>query len=212
MTKGREWIRACAGVCALLLLFGTVISFFFDPYVPEDVRGELPENALITDSARDPWLSVDEKGAACVYAERCVYLDELVIPEAINGIKVITFYTDSSQPAPWIRKITLPSTLRHMSEFPFHEWDGLEEIVFKEGIKDLSRMYIGTKPNLKKLVIPSSVKSIRYGLLETTPETLEIHFGGTEEQWLAMGAPAEQLLRKYTVIYESNGIDAQEQE
>ena len=118
MTKGREWIRACAGVCALLLLFGTVISFFFDPYVPEDVRGELPENALITDSARDPWLSVDEKGAACVYAERCVYLDELVIPEAINGIKVITFYpllslerNSSSKKVPYRATNTLLSDL-----------------------------------------------------------------------------------------------------
>ena len=71
-------------------------------------------------------------------------------------------------------------------------------------------MYIGTKPNLEKLVLPSTVTSLRKDVLNQTPETLVIHFGGTEEQWLAIGSVAKTLSEKYTVIYESDGSEPEE--
>lgn len=208
MSKSRMIISITAGVCALLLLLGTVISFFIQPSLSDEMKASLPEGALATDSARTPWLSATKDGRARVHSEQCVYLKELVIPEVVNDIVITGFYDvpDGRTPS-WIKKIVLPSTMRNMGEFPFHEWDGLEEIVFKDGIEDLSKMHIGTRPNLKKLVIPASVTGIlRPWVLEDTPsEQLEIHYGGTEAEWAALGEHAAALAEKYTVVYESNG-------
>lgn len=206
MSKARNIIRAIAGAAALLLIFGTVLSFFQPSAVPDEIMEGLPEGSLVSDSARTPWLSATKDGRVRVHSEQCVYLRELVIPEVVNGIVVTGFQgiPEGRKPS-WIKKITLPQTMRSMGEFPFHEWSGLEEIVFKEGIEDLSKMHIGTKENLKKLVLPSTVKSLRGGFLGETPSDLVIHFGGTEEEWLALGKEAKTLAEKYTVIYESNG-------
>lgn len=207
MSKAREWLRLVAGACALIVLFGAVISFFFSADAPDGDGEDLPDGALVTDSAKTPWISVDKNGAARISAERCAYYKELVIPEAVNGITVTALVPDLDEPAPWIEKITFPTTMRDVGEFPFHGWDSLEQIVFLDGIEDLSDMWIGTKPSLEKLVIPASVTALKPGLLDKTPQSLVIHFGGTEEAWAAMGAATQDLSEKYTVVFESDGTE-----
>ena len=209
MCKAREWTRAIAGVCAILLLLGTVISFLLPEKDPNSGTEGTPP---ATDSARDPWLSVSADGVATVDASECLKYKELVIPQTINGVPVTGFETDLENPAKWVESITLPSSLRHMGEYPLHRWDGLQEIVILEGIEDLSNVWFGTKPNLKKLVIPASVTALREGTLNETPETLVVHYGGTEEAWLAMGNAAKEISEKYTVIFESDGVENEENE
>lgn len=210
MSKTREWIRAAACVAMILLMIGTVVSFFVYPYFSDQsMRDKLGVGAIVTDSARDPWITVDEQGVAYINSANCRYVDELVIPESVNEIPVVTFASfekPTSPPPVWIERITFPTTLREIGEFPFHQWDALREITFKEGIEDLSRLYIGPHERLEKLVLPASVKSLRPGVLEGAPETLVIHFGGTEEQWRAIGDTACALSERFTVVYESDGM------
>lgn len=204
MGRGRKGLRAVAACAVLLLILATVSSYFLPPALPDEFKDGLPEGYTASTSARDGWLSVDAEGVARVHPERCVYKRELVIPEVINGIQVTGFYCDFENSAPWIEKITFAATMETVGEFPLHKWSGLREIVFKEGTKDLSNTYLGTKSSLEKLVIPASVTSLRYELVNA-PESLVIHFGGTEEEWAALGQGAKHLSEKYTVVFSSDG-------
>ena len=205
MGRGRRGIRVIAAAAVLLLMVGTLISFFLPPDLPEEYEDALPEGYSASDSAKDPWLSVEKDGTVRVHPERCVHLSELEIPEVVNGIKVTAFYCTTEESAPWIKRIVFPSTITAIGAFPLHKWNGLEEIVFKEGLEDLSETFLMTKPNLKKLVLPSSLKTLNPEFLKKGADALVIHFGGTEEEWLALGKGATALSEKYTVIFESNG-------
>lgn len=207
MGKGRRGIRIAASAVVLLLMMGTLISFFLSPSLPKEYKEGLPEGYSASDSARDPWLSVEKDGTARVHPERCVHLTELVIPEVVNGIKVTAFYCSTEVSAPWIEKITFASTIRAVGEFPLHKWSGLKEIVFKEGTEDLSKTYLLTKPSLEKLVLPASLKALNPEFLKKGADNLVIYFGGTEEEWLALGKGALSLSAAYTVVFESNGAE-----
>lgn len=205
MGRGRKGLRAVAACAVLLLILATVSSYFLPPALPDEFKDGLPEGYTASTSARDGWLSVDAEGVARVHPDRCVYKRELVIPEVINGIKVTGFYCDLENSAPWIEKITFAATMETVGEFPLHKWSGLREIVFKDGIRDLSDTYLGNKKNLKKLVIPASVTALRQDFLLSGAEDLVVHFGGTEEEWAALGQGATRLSEKYTVVFSSDG-------
>ena len=200
MGRGRKGLRAVAACAVLLLILATVLSYFLPPELPDEFKDGLPEGYTASSSARDAWLSVDAEGVARVHPERCVYKRELVIPEVINGIKVTGFYCDTENSAPWIEKITFAATIETVGEFPLHKWSGLREIVFKEGTRDLSKTYLGTKKNLKKLVIPKSVTSMRADFLLDGAQDMVVHFGGSEAEWQALGRGAARLSEKYTVV------------
>ena len=161
MGRIRKGIRTAAATIVLLLILLTVISYFLPASLPDEYKDGLPEGYLATDSARSPWLSVDADGTARVHPERCVHKKEIVIPEVINGVKVTGYYCDLETPAPWVEKITFAATIDKMSDFPVHRWTGLKEIVFKDGVTDLSSTYLGTKASLEKLVIPPQCRRSR---------------------------------------------------
>ncbi len=201
MGRTRKGLCTVAAVAVLLLILGTVASYFLPPELPSEFKDGLPEGYTASSSARDGWLSVDADGVARVHPERCVYKRELVIPEVVNGIKVTGFYCNTAESAPWIEKITFAATIEEMGEFPLHMWSGLREIVFKEGTKDLSKTYLGNKKNLTKLVIPASVTTLRHDFLLSGAEDLVIYFGGTETEWQALGKGAARLSENYTVVF-----------
>lgn len=196
MSKMRQYLRAVAGASALLLLLLTIASYLY---------AAMSQGGSSTSSARDPWLKVSADGEVSINAEECLSYERLVIPEVVNDITVTGFTCSTERPADWVESITLPKTLRRMSDFPLHNWDGLREIVIEEGIKDMSNVWLGTKPKLEKLVIPASVTSMREGTLLETPEGLTVYYGGTEEAWLSMGNAAKMISEKYTVVFESDG-------
>ena len=207
MTRGRRITRAIAVSVAMALFFATLIAFFVLPFFSDRrMRKELGNpDAYVTDTARSPWLYVDENGNARIKAEKCFGMEEIVIPDVINGV-IVTRYDSEFTPIPWwIKRITFPSTLRSIEDFPFHKWTDIEEIVFQEGIEDLSTFYLGARQNLKKLVLPATVKSLRADVLKGANAELVVHFGGTEEEWLAIGKAAVRISEEFTVVFESNG-------
>ncbi len=204
MTRGRSILRAAVGVIMSALFFLSIIAFFVMPIIKDrEARAMLDDpDAFVTDTARDPWIYVDENGVAMLNSDRCLGMEEIVIPDAVNGVTVTSFDMHYYHAPDWVKKVTFPSTLRTIAAFPFHQWDGIEEIVFQEGVEDLSLLVIGQKEHLRKLVLPRSVKAINAGIFSYKEHPVEICYAGTEEEWLALGSAAEKLSAKHTVIYE----------
>lgn len=207
MTRGRRITRTVAVGVAMTLFFTTLIAFFVGPYIWDARMRRMlgDENAVVTDTARTPWIYVDENGVATPDASSCLGKEELVIPSAVNGIKVTGFDMNFTPPPYWVKRITFPPTLRSIGSFPFKDWSDIEEIVFEEGIEDLSMLHIGGKKKLCRLVLPASVKSVCRGMLTGASPDLVVYFGGTEAEWLAMGKATEEISQSFTVIFESDG-------
>jgi len=211
MTKGFRVLRTVSASLAVLLIVATVLSFFIVPRISDRKMREMlgDENAYVTDTARDPWIYVTEDGVAKLNAEHCLGMEEIIIPDAVNGIAVTSYDLDFKKPPAWVKRVVFPKTMQTIAEFPFHQWTGIEEIIFSEGITEFSRMHLGEKENLKKLVLPRSIDGLRYDVIKEAHPDLVIYYGGTEEEWLALGAGAKELSKKYTVVFESNGEEFQ---
>lgn len=207
MGKARKRFRVFCAVLMALVIVGTIAGFFWEPYFSDRATRAMlkDEDAYVTDTARSPWLYVDENGVATLNSDACFGMTEIVIPDAINGIRVTSFDMYFASPPHWVKKITFPKGMRAVGDFAFHQWSEIEEIVFKEGIEDLSNFYIGAKQKLKKLVLPRSVTALKVGFLDGANPALVVHFGGTEEEWLAMGRAAEKVLLQHTVVFLSEG-------
>ena len=84
MDKKRKLLRTVSATCVLLLMLGTLLSFFFAPRIADArTRKELglPEDAFVTDTARSPWICLDENGSATLYGDKMGGRTTLKIPE-----------------------------------------------------------------------------------------------------------------------------------
>ena len=207
MGKTRRRFRVFCAVLMALVIIGAVAGFFWEPYFSDRATRAMlkDEDAYVTDTARSPWLYVDENGVLTLYSDACIGKTEIIIPDAVNGIRVDSFDMNFSPPPHWVKKITFSKSMRHVGDFVFHQWSEIEEIVFKEGIEDLSNFYIGAKQKLKKLVLPRSVTALKVGFLNGANPDLVVHFGGSEEEWFAMGQAAELVSLAHTVVFLSDG-------
>ena len=208
MPKGLKVLRAVSVVLSLVLIVGTVVSFFLAPSFQDAImRKKLGDpDAIVTDTARSPWIYVNENGVARIESDVCYGMDEIVIPDAVNGIAVVSFDMEYKKAPAWVKRVVFPKTLRSVCDFPFYTWSGIEEIVFSEGIEDLSNMHISEKAQLKKLVLPRSLRKIKATTLPRAHEDFTIYYAGTKEEWLAVEGGA-YLLTQYPVVFESNGVE-----
>jgi hypothetical protein len=94
-------------------------------------------------------------------------LVNLVIPEYVQGRQVITIPTSfTSANAPTIDKfvgaIYLPNSVNVISDEAFNNFQG-ERIVLNEGIVTIGNNAFANTPNLKEIIIPSTVQTIKAG-------------------------------------------------
>ena len=204
MTKGKRILRAVFGVIMSALFFLSIVAFFVMPTIRDREAREMlgDPDAFVTDTARDSWIFVDEGGVAAVYADRCFGKEELTIPSAVNGVAVTGFDFRYKAKPVWVKKITFPPTLRSIETYLFASWDGIEEIVFEDGIEDLSNLSIGQRERLDRLVLPRSVKKINKGIFSYKDHCVKVCYAGTEEEWLAIGDSAAYIAERYTMVYE----------
>ena len=183
MTKGKRILRAVFGVIMSALFFLSIVAFFVMPAIRDHEAREMlgDPDAFVTDTARDPWIYVDENGVATLNSDRCLGMEEIVIPASVNGIAVTGYSSHFTAKPVWVKKITFPSTLRQIEDFPFHKWDAIEQIVFDEGIEDLSSLTVGQRAKLTRLVLPHSLKKINKGIFSYKEHPVEICYAGTKE-------------------------------
>lgn len=210
MDKKRKLLRTVSATCVLLLMLGTLLSFFFAPCIA-DVRTRkelgLPEDAFVTDTARSPWIYITEEGGIRLYGEHMDGMETLVIPSAVNGILVTNFDHSAVLPREAnIRTIVFPKSFDPRigdQTYWFASWESLEVIAFEEGTTDLSKLAIYEMPALRELYLPRSMTGMYAWSLKTCGENVTVYYAGTEEEWWALGDFAKTTSGKYPVVFET---------
>ena len=203
-------LRRVSVLLVFLLMVGTLLSHFVLPSI-EDERARkkygLPD-ARVTDTARTPYLCVNEVGQAAFAPDVCGDLETLVVPEIINGIVVRNFSLSriAGQPER-IRTLVLPRTYdptvggQHLM---IDSWDSLKTIVVPEGVQDVSMVRLTDNASLKDVYLPRSIERVYKDLLDKQGEGTVLHYAGSEEEWLALGSSAKYIAEHETVVYHSS--------
>ncbi|MBQ9735196.1 MAG: hypothetical protein IJV96_00235 [Clostridia bacterium] len=207
MSESKRRLQILSAGAVLLLMLGTLLSFFIRPLVEDaKVREALGDpDVTVTDTARSPWIYTDEKGVFTLYPYKILFSDTLIIPDVTNGY-ANSILKKIDYPVFRIRTVVVPKTIAFMPDKYgiFDDWLELETVVFAEGSTELIRLNFGNVPALKAVYLPASITYFK-GL--TVPDTvaaqLTVHYAGTEEEWLALGATAEKVAASYTMQYES---------
>ncbi len=204
MDAKRLRLKHIAVLVMLLVLVGTLLSFFIAPVVSDKRTRErlgLPEDAFVTDTGRDPWVYVTEAGSVYLYGDKMFGIKRLYIPSAVNGIpldSVTLFYHKPES----IEAVILPATINAAKTFnAFRGWTGMRTLVFSSGTEDVSGSYIIYMPDLEEIYLPASIKKIDKNFLKEDGVTL--YYAGTEEEWLALGDGAKRLMAEHTVVFET---------
>jgi hypothetical protein len=198
MDKKRLWIQRIGALCMMLTLLVTVVSFFVvgptAPSVDTDKNPDTPKPD-VTDTVRSPWISVDKEGLVTLYPENMLGMTDLVIPDAVDGIRVTGFAKAPVEAHPRkIKSIIFPAGFSATQTFYFREWESLETVVFSEGIEDLTGLWIIGMPSLREIYIPKTLTGAFYEYsLKNCGEHVTIYYAGTEEEWASLGALAERL-------------------
>ena len=213
MDAKRLRLKHIAVVVILLLMLGTFLSFFITPAVSDArTRKELglPDDAIVTDTARSPWVYVDEEGGVTLNTEYMIGMDTVVIPDAVNGVLVTGKAEGAAiSPASQVRTIVFPKRFSVSSPdgktgiFWFGNWDRLETVVFEEGAYDLTGVAIYAMPALKEVYLPKSATGLYAWSFNDCPADVTVYYAGTEEEWAALGNFAKNVSKKHTVVFET---------
>ena len=137
-------------------------SYVEVPGVPTLVkmRADLNLYAFWTSS---PVLTNTSSGIVSIQSAHRANLVNLVIPESVNGIKVITIpsaFISSNQPInDFLASVYLPTSVNTVSASAFNNFKG-ETIVLNEGLLSIGSSAFAETPNLKEIIIPSTVTTI----------------------------------------------------
>ena len=207
MTEKKRRMQTVSACVILLLMLGTLLSYFILPAV-EDARIRetcKDPDVTVTDTARSPWIYTNSQCVFRVYPDKHLLSDTLVVPEVTNGYPNKSF-TYPDYPIVRIKTLVLPRTVTFWAVQGglCHDWLALETLVLSDGIEEVPAMTFGNVPALREIYLPASVTYLK-GI--TVPDEVApgftVHYAGTEEEWLALGAAAQRLSEIYTVRYES---------
>lgn len=191
-------ICACA---ALVLILATLLSFFVAPPIKDAITRRtlgLPADAFVTDTARDPWIYVNDEGEIFFHFDMAPTRTEFVLPDAVNGVRLKRFVGGSKAN---VKRITMPKYLTVNEEMVYMQpWSYLETIVFPEGVEDISSLSIYDMPVLTAVYLPRSLKKI-YKSIFRGCDSVVLYYAGTEEEWLAKGDDARELYGKRQMVF-----------
>lgn len=208
MDEKKIRVRKVAAVAVLALLVGTLLSYFIiTPVRDARTRAMLGDpDAYVTDTARSPWIYADENGTVTLYPEHMGGMTELVIPDAVNGVKVTGFsHSLSGRYLSKVKVFAFPSDFSANGEemLSVHDCATVETLVFPEGVTDLSMLDIADAPSLKEIYFPTTLASICTYCVRRCGENVTVYYAGTEAEWRALGQSAENLSKKCTVVFET---------
>lgn len=120
-------------------------------------------------------------------------LENIEIPHSVTEIGDYAFN------GPPLKSINIPDSVTKIGDGAFR-WDStLEEIVIPEGVKIMGDYIFAYAKPLKKVTLPESLESIGKRVFFST-SIEEIHFGGTKEQWEALGIQPDTI-SETTIIF-----------
>ena len=204
--KARVLFRTVFIVIFFLLLVGTTVYMLTAPEKEDArIREELGDPlAFVTDTARSPWIHVGEDGVPHVYHEDCIGFTVLRLPEVVNGVSVSHIGNAFQLAMPDVERLIFPSTVTHPRiDVSFIKWTSLKEIVFREGVQDMTSTLLYATDALEAIYFPKSLSALGWSVLREGEGNPTIYYAGTEEEWLALGSNAKRIAGKYTVVYET---------
>ncbi len=203
MEARRYKLQKICALCALALIFATLLSFFLATPMKDAItrkRLGLPEDAYVTDTARSPWIYVNEEGVIYLNPESAPLMTEMVLPDAVNGIRLKKFVGGNKA---GIKKLTMPKYLTVNEGMVYMQtWAHLETMIFPEGVEDISKLDAFEMPKLTAVYLPRSLRYIYEDVFRRC-ENVVLYYAGTESEWLALGASARKLLARRTIVFDT---------
>ena len=114
--------------------------------------------------------------------ENCDGLTEITIPEGVTAIESATFIYCNG-----LTKVTLPDGVISIGKMVFEDCRKLAEINIPDSVTSIGSHAFYFCAALTEITIPENVASIGLRAFGNCQALTDIYFGGTEEDWLALG-------------------------
>ncbi len=206
MAKAKTWICRAGVLFMLLLMLGTLISFVVEPIVSDArTRRALGDpDAYVTDTRRSPWISIDPEGRICLYPEKMIGKKTLVIPDAVNGVRVTGIDERFGLAgADTVETLVFPAgfTVAEGDDRAISEWKNLKTIVFSEGIEDISKLDIMNCPSLETVYYPATVKKLYHSVIhvDSCGSDVKVCYAGDEDGWNAIEGGTYHISKNFSV-------------
>ena len=152
-----------------------------DVAIPDGVTG-IGEDAFRN---RDSLTSVSIPSSVTNIRRRafwnCTSLREVNIPYGVTEIGFETFYN-----CPSLTSVEIPSTVTQIWPGAFSYCAGLTSVSIPAGVTIIERNSFSHCTNLASVEIPATVTSIEADAFLDCPKLMEVHFGGSRDQWNAI--------------------------
>ena len=148
----------------------------------------------------------------------CNGLGRIRIPEGVENIGSYAF-TNAG-----IVEISLPSTLKEISEGAIDHCRSLKAVILPENLEKVGEEAFKSCSNLSYIYLPESLSDIGENAFQSCDKISDVYYGGTDAKWQALGGNAifpdaeeitlncnsdpatlQQQFAVYRIIYELNG-------
>lgn len=184
-------MRTKTGKSVLSLLLALVMVIVLVPAPPasaEDLSGKCGDAAWTLSA--DGTLTIKGAGALTPGGSYVRYyswpwykkdfqskIKSVVIGEGISSIDQYAFYECYN-----LSKVSLPSSLRSISQGVFDGCEGITEVSIPQGVTELGAACFTECHNLQRVYLPASIKKISQGVFSYTV-LHDVYYGGTKGQW-----------------------------
>lgn len=209
MTEKKQRLQTLSALLILVLLLGSLFSFFIKPIVEDAQMRKMlgDEDAYVTDSLRDPWIYVTEDGMLRLYPEYMVGMETVILPDAVNGVALTGMDLGHPiSPLAKVRTLVFPKRFSMHAEDEYQvlwmgKWENLEVLAFAEGATDLTGIAVYEMPALKAVYLPKSMTGMHPWTFLDCGKDLTVYYAGTEEEFLTLGTFAQAVKRKCPVVF-----------
>lgn len=128
----------------------------------------------------------------------CEGLTSVTIPNGVTAVGDLAFAKCTG-----LTSVTIPSSVTTIGMTAFFECNGLTSVTIPSGVTTIGPWSFSHCENLASVTIPSSVTTIGEGAFFESKRLTDIYFDGTQAQWKAITANADEyysdVLKKATV-------------
>ena len=130
----------------------------------------------------------------------CSGLKSIEIPDSVTTLGGCAFYGCSA-----LGTVTVPGSVTSVGDSAFGACSGLKNVVIESGATHIGVRAFAECKELECIVIPSSVQSIGVRVFVDSDALRDILFGGTKDEWTAIGCTVKSSVRVHYGISSLEG-------
>ena len=130
----------------------------------------------------------------------CSGLESIEIPDSVTTIGGCAFYGCTA-----LSSVTVPGSVQSIGDSAFSACLGLENVVIENGTTHIGVRAFAECQKLECIVIPSSVTSIGVRVFVDSDALCDILFGGTKDEWTAIGCTVDSSVHVHYGISSLEG-------